>query len=190
MENNTDTIQKPAAATPPKTVDELIAELNVNKQDFTPPPPPPGAIPGEESNNQPGNEYQQPYNQFEEPPIVSPADLAKAKASAIFVTSAVDIGLSEILTMIAKGKDPEPYKATASEREDMINVWAEYLKDKGGDIPPGVMVLIMILVVYGPRAKSAFDAKAADEALAIKEAENDKLKKRIAELEKEKKAEK
>ena len=181
MENNTDTTTEAKIAQPSKSIDDLIAEMNVNKQDFTPPPSEANQTNQTENNN---SNFQQQFNEPQEPKIFNPADLAKAKASATFVVSAVDIGVSEILTMIAKGTDPKPYKATEDEKDDMINVWAEYLKEKGGDIPPGVMVVIMILVVYAPRAKSAFDNKKADKLIAEQKAENETLAKRIAELEK------
>ena len=184
MENNTTEAEKIKV---PTNVDDLLAEMNLPKQDFTPKTEIPGS--GSENTNTQSEIHNQENYQFNDPSIISPADLAKAKASATFVVNAIDIGASEILTMIAKGKDPEPYTATESEKADMVEVWAEYLKDKGGDIPPGVMVLIMIIVVYGPRTKAALDNKAKDEAMEAQKTENEKLKKRIAELEKKEKKE-
>jgi hypothetical protein len=70
---------------------------------------------------------------------------------------ALDGGLAYLSAIIAKADESDSYKASKDDREQLTDLWADYLKDKGADIPPGIMILIMTVVVYAPKLKMAWD---------------------------------
>lgn len=146
-----------------KTPDQLIEELNQPKQDFTPPQ-------GEDAG------INTAENQNDEPPIVTPESMARAKSTAAFVVKSIDLGLSGIAAVVAGEDDPKPYTADKDAIQDLQEVYAEYLKDKAGDIPPGLMCLMMTATVYGPKLKMAYDKKAANAEIAALKAQIEKLK--------------
>ncbi|MEA4975430.1 MAG: hypothetical protein VB046_06810 [Paludibacter sp.] len=91
------------------------------------------------------------------------AKVSVANATGSLLAIAVDAGLSTVLgAVIAKG-DPEDYKASESEKEELQDAISEYVKLKGGDIPPGVALIIIILSIYGPKTAIAFQARKFNE---------------------------
>lgn len=141
-----------------KDIDSLLGDLNQQKQqDFAKQPPQP-----EQTAN---NDFQENINNPDDPYFgKQPAEnMAKALSSAKFVVTSIDFGISEIAGMISKEKDVSKYRADDEEKNELQQVYAEYLKDKAGDIPPGLMCLIMTGTIYGPKLKTAFDQKKANE---------------------------
>jgi hypothetical protein len=53
---------------------------------------------------------------------------------------------------------------------------------KGGDIPPGVMVIILIFSIYGLKIPTAIQLRKANTIIATQRAENKKLRAELEEL--------
>ena len=105
------------------------------------------------------------------------ATSAVANASASLLTIALDTSLSTVLGLYA-GDDAENYKADPDQREELEKAIAEYVKLKGGDIPPGVALILIVVSIYGSKGAMAFQFRKVK-----KQAEAQQ--KRIAELEKQ-----
>jgi hypothetical protein len=98
-----------------------------------------------------------------------------AKASGSLLTIALDTSLSTAFGLWA-GDEPQNYKADENEREELEQAIGEYVKLKGGDIPPGFALVLIILSIYGSKGAMAFQFKKAKKQL-------DEKDNRIAELE-------
>ncbi len=83
---------------------------------------------------------------------------AVALATASLLTIALDSSLSTVLGLYA-GDEPDNYKADPEQRQELQAAIAEYVKLKGGDIPPGVALILIILSVYGTKGAQAFQYK-------------------------------
>jgi hypothetical protein len=118
----------------------------------------------QEPGDGPGFDPNDPYSSFAED-----AEQARSKMggdiygepSEIFMMQAryvakfLDFLLSSLLAYIAKDQDNSRWKATDSEMEDIIYIWAMYLEDTGTNIPIWAMLLLTMAMVYGfkvPRA--------------------------------------
>ena len=105
------------------------------------------------------------------------ASNAVAKASGSLLTIALDTSLSTAIGLWA-GDEPANYKADDNEREELEQAISEYVKLKGGDIPPGFALVLIILSIYGSKGAMGFQFKKAKKEL-------DEKDNRIAELEKQ-----
>src|ERR1035437_9873575 len=99
---------------------------------------------------------------------------AVANASASLLTIALDSSLSAVFGYIA-GEEASNYKADEDQREELEKAISEYVKLKGGDIPPGIALLILVVSSYGGKGAMAFQVR----KLNKESAEKDKL---IAEM--------
>lgn len=70
-----------------------------------------------------------------------------ARASGKLITTVIDTTIPAILATIAKD-NVEEFKAAPEDREELEEALTEYMKLKGGDIPPYVMVIILINTIY------------------------------------------
>ena len=170
-------------------VDDLIGELATPKQDFTPKPPP-DALPKPETAGTPtGNQGGEPNifdptgtltSQPDEPSEpLTPEQLAAKKRSGANVAKLADAGLSMLGQMYAKADSPSDYKASAGELSDLSEAWAEYLKDKDYDIPPGAYLLFLNLMTYVPKGIKANN----DRRFAIQAEINAKIEERLNKVE-------
>lgn len=99
-----------------------------------------------------------------------------AKATGALLTTVLDTTLSTAIAMYA-GDEPANYKADPEQRDDLQAAISEYVKLKGGDIPPGIALMILVLTIYGGKFAQGFQFRKLRK-------ENDEQAKRIAELEK------
>jgi len=103
------------------------------------------------------------------------ANASVANASASLLTIALDSSLSTVLGLYA-GDDAENYKADADQKKELQTAIAEYVKLKGGDIPPGVALILIIVSIYGSKGAMAFQFRKMKKESEAKD-------KKIAELE-------
>jgi len=103
------------------------------------------------------------------------ARTAVANASGKILAIALDAAFPVALGLLLKD-DPDNYKATPEEKEDLTEAFAEYTKLKGGEIPPWLALVITILSIYGVKGAAGFQNKKLND-------ENAKLQQRIKELE-------
>lgn len=93
----------------------------------------------------------------------SPNLTAKAaKSTAKLLGTAIDAPMSSLLAFVAKEKDASQFACTPDEKDTLTDALAEYLKVKGMDVPPGMMLFIVILTIYGGKAVDAFKTRAAN----------------------------
>ena len=121
---------------------------------------------------------QQPDDQeLEDKPLENlKARVSVANATGSLLATALDAGISTILgTVIAKG-NPSDFKADEEQKEELTLAISEYVKLKGGDIPPGVALIIVILSIYGPKTGLAIQMRKFNER-------EEELKDKIRELE-------
>ena len=120
---------------------------------------------------------------------------AAASAGGRMIAAVIDTTLPMTLGMIAK-ESPEEFKATDSQREELEAALTEYMALRGDDIPPGIMVMILVFTIYGSQVPHALALRKQnlrqeqldqrEEELARREKE---LKQKIKELKELKKEE-
>jgi hypothetical protein len=113
---------------------------------------------------------------------------APAKATGKLIASVIDNTLPLGLAILAKGK-LEDYKASEDDRSELENALAEYFKLKGADIPPGLMIVILILVIYTTKIPQALQDRKINTLRAELEAEKAEIAKIRLELEEKAKEE-
>lgn len=80
------------------------------------------------------------------------ANAGVAKSTAKIIVATIDGFIPEIMRAVAKAPDSEPFKADTDTKKELENAFAEYIKLKGvGDIPPGVLIIILLLTAYGSK---------------------------------------
>ena len=117
------------------------------------------------------------------------ASASVAKASAKILTTALDSTLSGVFGFIAKG-DSTDFRADDAQRDDLETAFAEYIKLKGGDIPPGVALLILVISIYGGKGALAFQLRKANtekelltQRAVAAERETERLREKLKEFE-------
>lgn len=83
----------------------------------------------------------------EKEPVTIQMRAGAAKASGKLITTVIDTTIPAMLAAIAKD-NVEEFKAAPEDREELEEALTEYMKLKGGDIPPSVMVIILISTIY------------------------------------------
>jgi len=73
-----------------------------------------------------------------------------ANASGKLLATVIDTTLPAALGFLAK-EEGSGYKADEEDRNELEKALGEYMKLKGGDIPPGMMVLVLVLSIYGAK---------------------------------------
>ena len=115
----------------------------------------------------------------EEPEKVLPDKLqtsaSVAKSSASILTIALDSALSNVFGLIAKDS-PDNFKADDEQREELQKAITEYTKLKGGDIPPGLALVILVISIYGGKGIMAVQLRKANKRNEELEAENARLR--------------
>lgn len=99
------------------------------------------------------------------------------------LVNCVDIAFTQVNSIIAKQKVEG---ATPEEKDSLIQAAANYMKEKDIDISPSSMLVVMVLVVYGPKVYNAIELRKANEEKEKLQKEVEAQKKRIAELEEQK----
>lgn len=87
------------------------------------------------------------------------------------LVNCVDIAFTQVNSMIAKQKVEG---ATPNEKDSLIQAAANYMMEKEIDISPGAMLVVMVLVIYGPKVYQAVELRKANE-------ENEMLQKQLEE---------
>lgn len=91
---------------------------------------------------------------------------AAAKAGGKLVATVIDTTLPQALAYIAKTPDATPYKADPDSRQELEEALTEYMRLKGGDIPPGMMVLLLVLSIYLTKIPTALQQRKQNTAIA------------------------
>ena len=119
----------------PNSVDDLAAELRAPKQPFDLPRTTDGD-----------------YNLETEPTDTEVKKLAAESAGQVI--DLIDGCLSFSLSLIDKSK-PNVYRLAGEERRMLRPHLTKYLQGKSVDIPPGIMLTIIIIAIYAPKVMEA-----------------------------------
>lgn len=96
----------------------------------------------------------EPFDDAPSGKLDTTATRAAAGAGGRMIAAVIDTTIPMTLGMIAK-ESPDEFKATDSQREELEAALTEYMALRGDDIPPGVMVLILVLTIYGSQVPHA-----------------------------------
>ena len=86
-----------------------------------------------------------------------------ARSTARLIVAAIDGFIPEIMRTIAKEETSDAFRADADSKSELEKAFAEYIKLKGvGDIPPGVMILVLLVVTYGSKVPMILQLRKAN----------------------------
>ncbi len=105
-----------------------------------------------------------------------------AKATGKLVATVIDTTLPQALAFIAKDNGVENYRADESQREELEEALTEYMRLKGGDVPPGVMIVILVITIYGTKIPMAIQQRKLNERAAALDEREKMLQLREREL--------
>ena len=158
-----DSLKQPRQVMAPETLDRMESEMEI-----TPP-----ADPAFSMEDDTPTEQKKRYNLS-----IIPAET---------LVNCVDIAFTQVNSIIAKQKVEG---ATPEEKDSLIQAAANYMKEKDIDISPSSMLVVMVLVVYGPKVYNAIELRKANEekeALEKKVAEQQRMIDALTKSEEEKK---
>ena len=91
-----------------------------------------------------------------------PLDPEKAQRTGMRIARLADTGIDFVLSNFVAHND-ENYHASEGDLQDIAEAWGEVAQEKGWDLGPGVTLLILYVMVYGPLVKQAVtDRRIAD----------------------------
>lgn len=96
------------------------------------------------------------------------------------LVNCVDIAFTQVNGLIAKQKVEG---ATPDEKDSLIQAAASYMKEKDIDISPGAMLIVMVLVIYGPKVYQAIELRKANEEKEELQKKLDEERKKVERLE-------
>ena len=125
-------------------LDEIMQELNIEKQKFDPPAPPPGSTSGEASAA-PGS-----FNFEPEPMSREEAERAGERAAIL-----ADSLLSVVGMTIAKEERSDKYKASPGELQDLSKAWGDVSEHYSFKVNPLLNITLLNMMIYGPKMMQA-----------------------------------
>jgi hypothetical protein len=113
--------------------------------------------------------------------------LEASKFTANIVVETIDVAFSEGFGIFAKlnSEEKNELKADDDIKETLVDAWSNYLKDKGGELSPGILLIILVLGVYAPKIPLAFEMRKMKIKNAELESELDEKDREIAKLQKQ-----
>ena len=91
-----------------------------------------------------------------------PLDPEKAQRTGMRIARLADTGIDFVLSNFVAHND-ETYRASEGDLQDIAEAWGEIAQEKGWDLGPGITLLILYAMVYGPLVKQAVtDRRIAD----------------------------
>jgi hypothetical protein len=94
------------------------------------------------------------------------------------VVETIDISFAGLLAWIFGAGTVEDFKTDQETKKALTEAWQNYLKDKGADLSPGMMLFMMSVGVYGPKIPIALDIRKANQ-------KNKEISDKLEEIEKE-----
>ncbi|MDR0602710.1 MAG: hypothetical protein LBG80_00225 [Bacteroidales bacterium] len=81
--------------------------------------------------------------------------------TASIVVETIDVAFSELVGTVAKldSEEKKQLKADEDIKETYKDAWANYLKDKGGELSPSMLLIILTLGIYAPKIPLALDLR-------------------------------
>ncbi len=117
-----------------------------------------------------------------EPPSIK-ANTQVARSTASLIVTTIDTLIPEIMRTIAKEDNADAFKADDAVRSELESAFAEYVRLKGvGDLPPGVMIVVLLLVAYGTKIPMLLQLRKANIQAASDRNEIERLQAEINQL--------
>ncbi len=115
------------------------------------------------------------------------AALEASRFTADIVVETIDVAFVETIGFLAKlsKEDKQELKTDDETKENLSNAWANYLKDRGGELSPGVLLIILVLGVYAPKIPLAFELRKLKKQNSELTDELEEKDKEIAKLQKQ-----
>lgn len=154
------------AITKPKSLDDLLAEFNTPKQDFTPKEPEPGTT-GSETPEAFGANF---FNDEEPPATIDPET---ARRSGRYIAKTVDSAFGLIGSTIAHSGDPKRYQAEPEEMHDLEEAFSDVSQEYNWNIPPYMNLVLIVFFVYAKKIKTALSDRLTNLELRMDELEKD-----------------
>jgi HPt (histidine-containing phosphotransfer) domain-containing protein len=102
-----------------------------------------------------------------------------AQSTAHLIVTTIDAVIPETMAFAAKQKDSDFFKADPATKSELEDAFTEYIKLKGAkDLPPSVMIIILLLVAYGTKIPAMLQMRKA----ALLEEQNKKLRRENEDL--------
>lgn len=150
---------------PTGNIGEFLAEFNTPKQNL-------------------GANENEGLDELETLDTTEPASLqasgAVARESAKVIVAVIDTALPAALGFMAK-EDSSTYRADEESRNDLQRAVAAYLRLHGsGDIPPGMLVLLLVISIYGTQIPAALQHRQLNTERETLEARRREIERREA----------
>jgi hypothetical protein len=129
-------------------INAFVSELQQPKQEF-------------EQSESIFDALPEPAENAPDPPkekITTQMTAGAASAGGKLAASVIDTVIPSLQSWIAKS-DAAEFKAQPDDRAELENALAEFMKLKGGDIPPGLMCVILVLAIYGSNIPKMFELR-------------------------------
>ncbi len=139
---------------PTADISDFISEMNQPKQDFNL-----DIQPSEEETALFDNAPQDPVEKVD----VQMKSAAASASGKLFAT-VIDTALPATLAAIASAP-AEHFKAAPQDRQELADALTEYMRLVGADIPPGMMVVILVLSIYGSKVPDVIRLRKEHKAL-------------------------
>lgn len=146
-----------------KFMDSLKEDREVIQETKIPDPEPSDTLPGIDDVEQLPD------------PVVENRKLELSQIPAKTIVDVVDTAAVSLNSYIAQERQDG---ASEEEKKTLQDSVANYLKDTDIDISPGKLVLVLVLMIYGPKTVQAFQIRKQNQ-------ENAALREHVAELEEE-----
>ncbi|MCL1867661.1 MAG: hypothetical protein FWF72_01750 [Paludibacter sp.] len=104
-----------------------------------------------------------------------------AQSTAHLIVTTIDAVIPETMAFAAKQETSDFFKADKETKKELEDAFTEYIKLKGAkDLPPSVMIIILLLVAYGIKIPAMLQMRKS----ATLQEQNERLRRRVEELEK------
>lgn len=137
-------------------------------------------------NNFPATEEQATFTD-DAPTEAQPRVTAQvARSTARMIVATIDTFIPEIMRYVAKADNAEEFKADGEVRGELEAAFTDYIKIKGvGDIPPGMMIVILLLTAYGSKIPMLMQLRKANIKAEEDKAEIEALKAELSDIKKQ-----
>ena len=153
--------------------EDLLQEMTVPKQQFT----------KHERLEEP--EVPESENDDGTVPLTPRLKKEVAERTSKFIVNSADRIFSFSMDMYSGNDEPGHYAASDDEKDEMMEAWVEVLKDSDKGVPPWLVAVATMLLIYACKFKEAHDYKAIKKALEKEQEENARKQQELEELRKE-----
>lgn len=162
---------------PSGNIDEFISEMQAPKQDMN----------IDESEGLDELEDLQENETVERQDIDVEMTANASKMTSKLLCTVLDSVIPNGLSLIAgDAESVNLYKASDEQRDELEEALTAYIRLKGGDIPPGIMVIILVITIYGSKIPLAIQQRKLNKEKELLKQQQQELERQRLEFEREK----